>query len=197
MKIVITLQEHPSNPGKETWLMRAEEVRGKGVYDTPDSCIARVIRLWLIAAMGTQLLNFLGLQAEDKNIFLADLLHDLDIGTIERTDGQGAIHRELHVAGARGFGPGSRNVFAEIGSWDDLFRQEHPIIGQKHDLDQLALVFVNPFHLDIEEGTRIYENLGRLLNHARQACFIGMLDVHEGMLETTVVGIGFQGYECI
>src|SRR5215470_2418945 len=115
--------------------MRAEEVRGEDVYDTPDSCIARVIRLWLIAAMGTQLLNFLGLQAEDKNIFLADLLHDLEIGTVERADGQSAIHRKLHVARPRGFSPCSRNVFAEIGSGDDLFRQEYPIIGQKHHLD--------------------------------------------------------------
>src|SRR5215471_15089934 len=239
--------------------MWAEEVRGEGVYDTPDSCIARVIRLWLIAAMGTQLLNFLGLQAEDKNIFLADLLHDLDIGTVERADGQGTIHRELHVACPGGFSPRSRNVFAEIGSGDDLFRQEHPIVGQKHHLDlaanarviidhladivdqfndllgspipgsgfagehigarhlgfdlvlneaqiliddahdveQLAFVLVYPFHMDIEEGMRIHENLGCLLNHSRQAFFIGLLDVHEGVLEPTVIRIRFQGYECI
>src|SRR5215475_12232708 len=124
MKIVITLQEHPGNPSKETWLMRAEEVRGEGVYDTPDSGIARVIRLWLIAAISTQLLNFLGLQAEDKNIFLADLLHNLDIGTVERADDQNTIHRELHVACPGSFSPRSRNVFAEIGSKNDLFRQE-------------------------------------------------------------------------
>src|SRR5215475_5131890 len=147
MKIVITLQEHPGNPSKETWLMRAEEVRGKGVYDTPDSRIARVIRLWLIAAIGTQLLNFLGLQAEDKNIFLADLLHDLDIGTVERADGQSAIHRKLHVARPGGFTPRRRNVFAEIGSGNDLFRQEHPIVGQKHHLDLAANAWVIINHL--------------------------------------------------
>src|SRR4029453_16171402 len=147
MKIVISFQERPSNPGEQAWLMRAEAVRGEGVYDAPDGYIARVIRLWVIAAMGAQLLHFLGLQAEDKNIILTDLLHDLDIGAIERADGQGAIHRELHVAGARGFGPGSRNVFAEIGSWDDLFRQEHPIIGQKHDLDLAAHTRVVIDHL--------------------------------------------------
>src|SRR5262249_44368760 len=122
MKIVITLQERSSNPSEQTWLMRAEEVRGEGVDDVPDGWIACVIRLRVIAAMGTQLPNFLGLQAEDKDIFLADLLHDLNIGTIERADGQGTIHRELHVTRPRSFGPGSRNVFAEIGSGDDLFR---------------------------------------------------------------------------
>src|SRR5262245_2771827 len=87
MKIVITLQERPRDPGEQTRLMRAEEVRGEGVDDAPDGWIACVICLRVIAAMGTQLLDFLGLQAEDKDIFLADLLHDLDIGTIERTDG--------------------------------------------------------------------------------------------------------------
>src|SRR5438477_7614448 len=101
MKIVITLQERPRNPGEQTWLMRAEEVRGEGIDDAPDGSIARVIRLRVIAAMGTQLLNFLGLQAKNKNVFLADLLHDLDIGSIERADSQGAIHRELHVARPR------------------------------------------------------------------------------------------------
>jgi hypothetical protein len=44
---------------------------------------------------------------------------------------------------------------------------------------------------------RIHENLGCLLNHGREAFFIGMLDVHEGALETTVRRIGFQGYEFI
>src|SRR5215470_17005862 len=121
MKIVIPLQERTRNPGEQAWLMWAEEVRGEGVDDAPDGRIARVIRLRVIAAMGTQFLNFLGLQAKDKNIFLADLLHDLDVGTIERADGQGAIHRELHVARPRGFGPGSRNLFAEIRSGNDLF----------------------------------------------------------------------------
>src|SRR5712691_6082262 len=66
MKIVITLQECPGNPGEQTWLMRAEEVRGEGVYDAPDGWIARVIRLRVIAAMGTQFLNLLGLHAKDK-----------------------------------------------------------------------------------------------------------------------------------
>src|ERR1043165_4051277 len=46
MKIVITLQERPSNPGKQPWLMRAEEVRGEGIDDAPDGWIACVIRLW-------------------------------------------------------------------------------------------------------------------------------------------------------
>src|SRR4030095_1070438 len=61
MKIVITLQERSRNPGEQTWLMRAEEVRSEGVDDAPDGWIACVIRLRVIAAMGTQLLNFLGL----------------------------------------------------------------------------------------------------------------------------------------
>src|SRR5215510_13288540 len=73
MKIVISFQERPSNPGEQAWLMRAEEVRSEGVYDAPDGCIACVIRLRVIAAMGAQFLHFLGLQAEDKNIFLTDL----------------------------------------------------------------------------------------------------------------------------
>ena len=39
-------------------------------------------------------------QAEDENILLADLLHDLHVGAVQRADGQGAVQRQLHVAGA-------------------------------------------------------------------------------------------------
>src|SRR5215831_4866185 len=53
MKIVITLQKRPGNPREQTRLLRAEQVRGEGVYDAPEGWIARVIRLRVIAAMGT------------------------------------------------------------------------------------------------------------------------------------------------
>src|SRR5712664_4906445 len=84
MKIAVALfQEGSGNPGKESWLIGTEEVRGEGVHHAPDRRRADVIRLRVIAAMSTQFLNLLRLQAKNKNVLLLDFLHDLDIGSIE------------------------------------------------------------------------------------------------------------------
>ena len=39
-------------------------------------------------------------QAEDEDVVVADALADLDIGAVQRADGQRAVQRQLHVAGA-------------------------------------------------------------------------------------------------
>ncbi len=41
--------------------------------------------------------------AEDKDVLLAHLLSDFHVSAIQRPDGQRAVQRQLHVAGARGF----------------------------------------------------------------------------------------------
>ena len=52
---------------------------------------------------------------EYENIFRADTVFDLDVGAIERADGERTVHRELHVAGAGGFGARSRNLLGKVG----------------------------------------------------------------------------------
>ena len=56
-----------------------------------------------------------GRQAEDEDVLRADMLADLDIGAVERADGERAVERELHVAGAGGFHAGGRDLLGEIG----------------------------------------------------------------------------------
>ena len=46
-----------------------------------------------------------------------------DIGAVERADGQRAVQRHLHVAGARGFHAGGRNLFGEVGGGNDRLGQ--------------------------------------------------------------------------
>lgn len=41
--------------------------------------------------------------AEDKDVLLTHLLSDFHVSAIQRPDGQRAVQRQLHVAGARGF----------------------------------------------------------------------------------------------
>jgi hypothetical protein len=54
-------------------------------------------------------------QAEDEDVVVADLLADLDVGAVVGADGQRAVERELHVAGARGFGAGGGDLLRQVG----------------------------------------------------------------------------------
>ena len=56
-----------------------------------------------IEPLAPALLHLMRLQPEDEDIVRADVLADLDIGAVERADGQRAVERELHVARAGGF----------------------------------------------------------------------------------------------
>jgi queuine tRNA-ribosyltransferase len=49
-------------------------------------------------------------QAEDEDIFRADFFTDLDVCAIEGANSKGAVEGEFHVAGARGFLAGRRNL---------------------------------------------------------------------------------------
>ena len=65
-----------------------------------------------IVAIGAAVRDLLGGQAEDDDVVVADALLYLDIGAVERADGQRAVERELHVAGARGLHAGGRDLLA-------------------------------------------------------------------------------------
>ena len=45
---------------------------------------------------------------------------------------------ELHVAGARGFHAGGRNLLRQIGGRDDVLGQADIVVGQEHDLQPVA-----------------------------------------------------------
>ena len=47
-------------------------------------------------------LHVLGSEPEDHDVVAAHMLHDLDIGPVQRADGERTVQRELHVAGAGG-----------------------------------------------------------------------------------------------
>src|SRR5205807_8101049 len=74
------------------------------------------------------------LHAEDRDVFRADMVADLDIGAIESANGQGAVERKLHVAGAGGFHASGRNLFGEVGGRNDDFREADIVVGQESDL---------------------------------------------------------------
>ena len=53
-----------------------------------------------------------------KKLSAPDMLADLDVGAVERADGERAVERELHVAGARGLHAGGRDLLRQVGRRD-------------------------------------------------------------------------------
>ena len=77
-------------------------------------------------------------EAEDEDVVVADQIVHLDIGAVERADGQRAVERHLHVAGAGGFHPGGRDLLRQVGGGHDDLSQRNVVVRQEHDLQQAA-----------------------------------------------------------
>ncbi len=73
-----------------------------------------------------------------KMLSCADALADLDVGAVERADGQRAVERELHVAGAGRFHAGGRDLLGEVGRRDDRLGEADIVVRQEHDLQPAA-----------------------------------------------------------
>ena len=73
-----------------------------------------------------------------KMLSRAHFLHDFDIRTVQRADGERAIQGQLHVAGAGGFGAGGGNLLRQIGSGDDFARGGNIVVGQEGHFQKAA-----------------------------------------------------------
>src|SRR5437773_3928366 len=88
------------------------------------------IRSWMVT-IGEKLDDLVGLQSENENVLRADLIAYLDVRAVERADGERAIQRQLHVAGAGGFLAGGRDLLAQLRSGNDGLRERDAVIGQE------------------------------------------------------------------
>ena len=52
-----------------------------------------------IVSLPLALLHLRRGESEEKEVFFAHLLADLDVGPVQRADGHRAVHGELHVPG--------------------------------------------------------------------------------------------------
>ena len=102
--------------------------------------------------------DLLGGVAEEEEVLVAGLLADLDVGAVERADGQRAVHHELHVAGAGGLLAGGRDLLRQLGRGADLLHQRDAVVGQEGHAQQLADVGVAVDH----GGDRVDEADDRL-----------------------------------
>ena len=91
-----------------------------------------------IVTIAAQAGDLIGPETEDDDIVLADIVAHFDIGAIERADRQRAVEAELHVAGARGFHAGRRDLLGKVGGRNHDFRQRNVVVRHEDDFQQAA-----------------------------------------------------------
>ena len=62
------------------------------------------------------------------------MIADFEIGAVKRADGQRAIQRELHVAGAGSFHARGRNLLRQVGGGNDHLGEADIVVGEEGDL---------------------------------------------------------------
>src|SRR5215813_10522751 len=92
--------------------------------------------------MRSQLVQLFRRQTENENVILANLLSNLNISAVHRADDQRAVEGEFHVAGAGSFGPGGRDLFRELGGWEDPLGQGDAVIREEYHPQQVPNVFI-------------------------------------------------------
>ena len=100
-----------------------------------------------IVAIGPAGLHLLGGQAEQEEVLRSDLFADFHIGAVQCADGERAVHRELHVAGAGRFLAGGGDLFGEIRRRIDTLAVGDVVIGQEHHLKAICHHRILVYHL--------------------------------------------------
>src|SRR5262245_62632130 len=102
--IAATTQERLDNVPEQATILGAEEPVTDLVERPTQLSVLMVVIPGIV--MRRECVHLGSSEAEDKNVVVADLLADLDVGAVHRTDGEGTVERELHVACAGGLGRG-------------------------------------------------------------------------------------------
>jgi len=82
----------------------------------------------VIAAL---LLHLVAGQAELEEVVRTHLFQNLDVGTIQGADGDGAVHHEFHVAGAGGLLAGGGELLREIAAGADHLHGADAVVGEE------------------------------------------------------------------
>ena len=64
-------------------------------------------------------------------------------------------------------------------------------------VEQLAFVFVDPFHLDVEQGVRVDDNAAVSGNNLGEPFFVDQFHRLPALVKTRVVAIGLEAAELV
>lgn len=101
------------------------------------------LRVGIVVGMGVVATSLHGLHllyrhAEDEHVLLSHLLGHLHVGSIQGSDGEGAVKHEFHVAGSGCFRAGRGDLLRQVGGGDDLFCQRDAVVLQEHHLEAVS-----------------------------------------------------------
>ena len=85
-------------------------------------------------ALLPQLGGLIGMEAEEKHIFIPQHIVHLHVGAVQCADRQCAVHHELHVAGAAGLLTGGGDLLGDLAGGHQMLGKGYPVIFQKHHL---------------------------------------------------------------
>ena len=91
--------------------------------------------------------NLIGGLAEDVDIVLADLLRDLDVRAVHRTERERAVQHELHVAGTGRLLRREADLLREVAGRNQLLRRGHVVVLDENDLQPLRHDRIRRDHL--------------------------------------------------
>ena len=103
---VILIHQVVDQRHKQTLVGAAETAVPEALDDLVDIFVGPADLQGSTADVQPLVLCLFGGHAEKKEVFLTDLLPDLDIGAVKGADGEGAVQGEFHIAGAGGLGTG-------------------------------------------------------------------------------------------
>mmetsp|Transcript_36390 Transcript_36390/g.74689 ORF Transcript_36390/g.74689 Transcript_36390/m.74689 type:complete len:855 (+) Transcript_36390:63-2627(+) len=82
------------------------------------------------------------LEAEDEDVLLANVLLDLDVGTVVGADDDAAVHHELHVGRARRLSSRRGDVLRDVVGGDDDLGVSDLVVGDEDELEEVLGVRV-------------------------------------------------------
>ena len=110
------------------------EALGQCVHHRAQVVIVHIVFVGVVA-LGLELADLMGLETEEEDVLISQNLVHLDVGAVQGADGHGAVHHELHVAGAAGLLAGSGDLLAQFAGGHKLLGQRDPVVLQKDDLE--------------------------------------------------------------
>ena len=91
-----------------------------------------------IVTLGFEFLHLLNGMAEDEDVLVAHFFGDFYVRTVQRTDGQRAVQRQLHVTGAGGLFTGRGNLLGNVRRRNQHLCRRHAVIRQEDHFQLIA-----------------------------------------------------------